>query len=139
MVLLRDRFPPVHLSFAYVAAGQLVITRQESFAGNILNDIGVLNPVFEESGDNDLVISEELLSEMDSDALFIAPLRKDDHTVINWLQQRPLWSKLKAVQNNQVHLVDFSVWRGLNILAANEVLNDLEKYLVNTLEGGSRE
>lgn len=134
---LSDRHSSLRLSFAFVASGQLVMTRQKSFAGSVLNDIGVLNPIFGESGDYDLTISEELLPEIDSDALFIAPLRKDDHTVINRLQQKPLWSKLKAVQNNQVHLVDFSVWRGLNIFAANEVLNDLEKYLINTSKGKS--
>jgi iron complex transport system substrate-binding protein len=118
------------VSFAFVAAGRLVITRQQSFAGGILNDIGILNPIFAESGDNDLPISEELLPKIDSDILFIAPLRKDDYSVIKQLQQKPLWSKLKAVQKNQVYLVDFSVWRGLNILAAQEMLNDLDKYLV---------
>jgi iron complex transport system substrate-binding protein len=120
----------IHVSFAFVAAGRLVITRQQSFAGGILNDIGILNPIFAESGDNDLPISEELLPKIDSDILFIAPLRKDDYSVIKQLQQKPLWSKLKAVQKNQVYLVDFSVWRGLNILAAQEMLNDLDKYLV---------
>ncbi|AFY44799.1 iron-siderophore ABC transporter substrate-binding protein [Nostoc sp. PCC 7107] len=121
----------IRISFAYVAGGRLVITRQQSFAGGVLNDIGILNPIFVESGDNDLPISEELLPKIDSDILFVAPLRKDDNSVIKQLQQKPLWSKLKAVQQNQVYLVDFSVWRGLNILAAQEMLNDLDKYIVN--------
>ncbi|MBD2253856.1 iron-siderophore ABC transporter substrate-binding protein [Nostoc parmelioides] len=121
----------IRTSFAYVAAGRLVITRQQSFAGGILNDIGILNPIFAESGDNDLPISEELLPKIDSDILFIALLRKDDYSVIKQLQQKPLWSKIKAVQQNQVYPVDFSVWRGLNILAAQEMLNDLDKYIVN--------
>jgi iron complex transport system substrate-binding protein len=119
----------IRISFAHIAAGKLVITRKKSFAGGILNDIGVLNPIFAESGDNDLAISEELLPKIDSDILFIAPLRKDDKSVIKQLQQKPIWSKLKAVQQNQVYLVDFSVWRGLNILAAHEILDDLEKYV----------
>ncbi|BAY91128.1 MULTISPECIES: iron-siderophore ABC transporter substrate-binding protein [unclassified Tolypothrix] len=119
------------ISFAYVAAGRLVITRQKSFAGGILHDIGVLNPIFAESGDNDLPLSEELLPKIDSDILFIAPLQKDDYSVIQQLQQKPLWFKIKAVQQNQVYLVDFSVWRGLNILAAYAMLDDLDQYIVN--------
>lgn len=116
----------------FVADGQIVITRQKSFAGGILHELGFLNPLFTDSGDNDLPISEEILPTIDSDILFVAPLKKDDRSVIEKLQQKPLWSKVKAVQNNQVYVVDFSVWRGLNIFAAHEVLNDLEKYLVNT-------
>ncbi|AUT00120.1 iron(III) dicitrate ABC transporter substrate-binding protein [Nostoc sp. CENA543] len=119
------------ISFAYVAAGQLVITRQKSFAGEILHDIGILKPIFAESGDYDLPLSEELLPKIDSDILFIAPLRKDDYSVIKKLQRKPLWSKLKAVQQNQVYIVDFSVWRGLNMLAAYAMLDDLDKYIVN--------
>lgn len=91
------------ISFAYVAAGRLVITRQKSFAGGILHDIGVLNPIFAESGDNDLPLSEELLPMIDSDILFIAPLRKDDYSVIQQLQQKPLWFKIKAVQPSNYH------------------------------------
>jgi iron complex transport system substrate-binding protein len=121
----------IHVSFAFVAAGRLVITRQQSFAGGILNDIGILNPIFAESGDHYLPLAEELLPNIDSDILFIAPLRKDDYSVIKKLQQKPLWSKLKAVQQNQVYIVDFSVWRGLNILAAYAMLDDLDKYIVN--------
>jgi iron complex transport system substrate-binding protein len=121
----------IRTSFAFVAAGRLVITREKSFAGGILHDIGILNPIFTESGDYDLPLSEELLPKIDSDILFIAPLRKDDYSVIKKLQQKPLWSKLKAVQQNQVYLVDFSVWRGLNILAAYAMLDDLDKYIAN--------
>jgi iron complex transport system substrate-binding protein len=37
------------------------------------------------------------------------------------------------------YLVDYSAWRGYNILAADAVIDDLYKYLVNTPEGGSEE
>ncbi|RUR86990.1 iron-siderophore ABC transporter substrate-binding protein [Chlorogloeopsis fritschii PCC 9212] len=130
--LMGDR-PPPKISFIFVADGRIVITRgKKSFAGGILEELGFLNPLFTESGDDELPISEEILPTIDSDILFVAPLKKDDQSVIQKLQQKPLWSKLKAVQNNQVYLVDFSVWRGLNIFAAHEILNDIEKYLINT-------
>ncbi len=126
------RHSPIRVSFAFIASGQLVITRQNSFAGGVLNDVGILNPLFQSSGSIDLPISEELLPEIDSDVLFIAALRQEDTSAIERLQKKPLWSKLKAVQNDRVYLVDFSVWRGLNVLAAHEVLNDLQQYLINT-------
>ncbi|MEA5618670.1 iron-siderophore ABC transporter substrate-binding protein, partial [Cronbergia sp. UHCC 0137] len=101
---INNNHRKIHISFAFVAAGKLVITREKSFAGGILNDIGILNPIFSEVGDNDLPLSEELLPKIDSDILFIAPLRKDDHSVIKQLEQKPLWSKIKAVQQNQVYI-----------------------------------
>ncbi|AFY49073.1 ABC-type Fe3+-hydroxamate transport system, periplasmic component [Nostoc sp. PCC 7524] len=134
---IENSYREIRISFAFVASGRLVITREKSFAGGILDDIGILNPIFAKSGDNDLPLSEELLPKIDSDILFIAPLRKDDYSVIKQLQQKPLWSQLKAVQQNQVYIVDFSVWRGLNILAAHEMLNDLDKYLINFLENNA--
>lgn len=135
--ILSSRKRLLRTSFAFVASGQLVVARQESFAGVILNDLGILNPIFQKSGDPnflaDITISEESLGEVDSDIIFISPLRKDDKLLIERLQRKPLWSKLKAVQNKQVYVVDFSVWRGNNLLAAYEVLNDIEKYLVSVL------
>ncbi|MEB3338121.1 MAG: iron-siderophore ABC transporter substrate-binding protein [Leptolyngbyaceae bacterium] len=121
----------IRTSFLYVATGQLTINRRESFAGDILADIGILNPLFEETGNGDLVISEEVLPKIDSDVIFIALLQKNDQASIDRIQQNPLWPKLKATQQNQVYFVDFSVWRGLNIFAAHAVIDDLYKYLVN--------
>ncbi len=128
--IIRNNHQEIRISFAFVASGKLVITRKKSFAGEILDDLEVLNPIFAESGEYDLPISEELLTKIDSDILFIAPLGKDDNSAIERLQQKPIWSKLKAVQQNQVYLVDFSVWRGLNILAAYEILDELYQHLL---------
>ncbi|MEB3356432.1 MAG: iron-siderophore ABC transporter substrate-binding protein, partial [Synechococcales bacterium] len=122
----------IQASFMFVAAGQLVIARENSFAGAILNDLGILNPLFEESGNFDLAFSEEILPEIDSDVIFIAPLKRGDRTVIDELRENPLWSQLKAERQNQVYLVDFSVWRGLNFFAAQKVLDDVSKHLINT-------
>lgn len=123
---------PIRASYMHVVTGRLWIARQQSFAGEILKDVGILNPLFEESGDIDFAVSEEDIPNIDSDVIFIAPLQKNDRFTIDSLLKKPLWSKLKAVQKNQVYIVDFSVWRGLNIYAAHEVIDDLYKYLVNT-------
>ncbi|MES1025705.1 iron-siderophore ABC transporter substrate-binding protein [Gloeocapsa sp. BRSZ] len=135
---LSDRQQSIRISFVYVYTEKLYLARKKSFTGGILNDVGLLNLRFEDypggmsSAQTEILISEEILPEIDSDILFIAPAQKDDNSVIKRLQQKPLWSKLKAVQNNQVYVVDLPVWRGLNILAAHEILNDLYKYLINT-------
>jgi iron complex transport system substrate-binding protein len=122
----------IKASFMYVATGQLVIARENSFASAILKELGILNPLFEESDNLDLAISEEVLPEIDSDVIFIAPLQQDDRAFINELKKKPLWSQLKAEKQDRVYLVDFSVWRGLNFFAAQKVLDDVSKYLINT-------
>lgn len=119
-------------SFLYMATGQFVISRESSFAGKILAELDILNPLFAGTGNNDFVISREVLPAVDSDVLFIAPLRKHDRSIIDQVQQNPLWSDLKAAQHNRVYWVDFSTWRGLNIFAAHGVIDDLYKYLVDT-------
>jgi len=121
----------IRASFMFVAAERLMIARENSFAGVILKDLGILNPLFEGSGNLDLAISQEVLPEIDSDVIFIAPLKRDDRIVIDKLRKDPLWSQFKATEKDQVYLVDFSVWRGLNFFAAQGVLDDVSKYLIN--------
>lgn len=119
----------IKASFIFVAARQLVIAREKSFVGEILKDLDILNPLFEGSGE--LTISEEVLPEINSDVIFIAPLQQGDRTIIDKFRKDPLWSQIKAEEKDQVYLVDFSVWRGLNFFAAHAVLDDIEKYLMN--------
>jgi iron complex transport system substrate-binding protein len=42
-----------------------------------------------------------------------------------------LWQQLNVVRNNQVYTVDSGYWIFGNILAANAILDDLSKYLIN--------
>jgi iron complex transport system substrate-binding protein len=52
--------------------------------------------------------------------------------VFESFKKRPLWKKLKAVQQGRIYLVNGYVWTGSSYLAANAVINDLYKYLINT-------
>lgn len=47
------------------------------------------------------------------------------------MKTNPLWQKLKAVQNNRVYLVP-DYWIGSGILAANAIVDDLYKYLLDS-------
>ena len=119
----------VHASFIYVSNG-LYLAHKNSFAGTILNDLGLLSERL--SNQIALPISEESLAELDSDVLFIGTYRKNDRATLEYLQRKPLWSKIEAVQHNQVYFVDFHTWYGFDFLAAHAVLDDIEKYLVKT-------
>jgi len=48
------------------------------------------------------------------------------------LKQKPLWQRLQAVQQNRVYIVSFPNWTGGSLFAANAVIDDLFKYLVNS-------
>lgn len=84
------------------------------------------NPLFDD-------LSWELLSKVDADVMFI--LRnsafKSPQTSIplQQLNQQPLWSKLKVVQQRKVNQVG-SYWIGAEPMSALRILDDLEKYFV---------
>ncbi|MDJ0596406.1 MAG: hypothetical protein QNJ72_41600 [Pleurocapsa sp. MO_226.B13] len=77
------------------------------------------------------ILSEERLSVLDTDILFLTADddEKSQKELADW-QQKPLWNQLKVVQNKQVYLVNYEIWRGGNPIAANLVIDDLYKYLV---------
>ncbi|UKO96911.1 hypothetical protein [Nostoc sp. UHCC 0870] len=59
-------------------------------------------------------------------------LTDDDQKFLEELKQKPLWKNLRAVQQNHVYSIDYLTWRAGNLLAADAVIDDLFKYLVNT-------
>jgi iron complex transport system substrate-binding protein len=125
----ENRQQPIQISYANVINGQLYYSDGKDFADRILNELRVLAPrTTTTSG----ILSEETLPEISGDILFIATYSENDRFVLEQLQQKPLWSQVNAVQQNQVYLVNINVWRGLNILAAHAVLDEIEKLLVKT-------
>ncbi|MEM8830128.1 MAG: iron-siderophore ABC transporter substrate-binding protein [Cyanobacteria bacterium P01_G01_bin.19] len=102
-------------------------------AGEILKDLGLQRPPIQRGDffylDN---ISEEKLSDIDGDVLFLTSWgREEDREIGQKLSQKPLWQKLKAVQQERVYVVGQHWHNAGSILAVNAVLDDLEKYLVN--------
>ncbi|MCC5598817.1 iron-siderophore ABC transporter substrate-binding protein [Nostoc favosum] len=100
----------------------------------VLNDIELQRPPGQ-SGDFFVSnnISQERLFDIDGDVIFISDIGGEAaKKSLEKLQQKPLWRQLKAVQKNQVYLVDSSHWYAFDILAMNAVIDDLFKYLVNT-------
>ncbi|QYO62970.1 iron-siderophore ABC transporter substrate-binding protein [Leptolyngbya sp. 7M] len=116
--------------------GSIVVDAKNSFVGSILNDIGLQRPKLQEAvglyGVAVSNLSEENLNEIDGDILFILTFTDDDRNKLQDLQRKPLWQTLRAVQQGKVYLVEGETWVGSTILAADAVINDLYKYLVNT-------
>ena len=106
-----------------------------SFSGSILSDLGLQRPQSQAvSKPNGTIeaISEERLELIDGDFLFLLTFSDRDRQMLDELLNKPLWKKLKAVQNVQVYPVDGFTWSVANPLAANAIIDDLYKYLVNT-------
>ncbi|BDA73730.1 ABC transporter, iron(III) dicitrate-binding periplasmic protein [Calothrix sp. PCC 7716] len=134
---LNNQYKDKKISVVSVVNGYGVISYvKSSFIGSILDDIGLQRPKTQDvilpRGDRIYGISEERLEEIDGDIIFILIIREHDKKNLEKLQQKPLWKTLKAVQKGQVYTVDALTWVGSNLIAADAVINDLYKYLVNT-------
>lgn len=131
---LGDRFQYKKISFVHLGSRGIESDVKNSFAGSIINDAGLQRP----NAQNVIVpygivsISEEELEKADGDILFVATWTDNDKQVLAKLQQKALWKKLLAVQQNHVYFVNFPAWTGSNLIAADVVIDDLFKYLVNT-------
>lgn len=72
-------------------------------------------------------ISIENIEAYDTDILFII---SDKRRPPSFYTQHPLFSHLKAIKNNRVYLVPPERWDTPGILGANQILDDLFKYLL---------
>lgn len=135
-VALGNRYRNCTISVASTAPGNNYTLVKNSFVGSILDEVGLQRP----TAQNVVVpsggiyhISEERLDMLDGDFLFL--LYTHDYGEMETyqrLKKKPIWKQLKAVHNNQVFLVDFWKWIWSDPSAANAVIDDLYKYLVNS-------
>lgn len=119
---------------------------QDSFCGVILQDVGLSRPPAQQLSAAEAqrkfgnpiqaAISKEQLEFVDGDVIFVwigeNTIEATQHAKaqLEKLKVDPLWQKLTAVQQNRVYHVS-SDWIGSGPIAANRVIDDLFKYLVN--------
>lgn len=131
---LGDNYQDIEVSFVHICCGSVALDVKNSFSGIILEDIGLSRPPVQDVvADSGIVsLSEELLMNIDGDIIFVAVDREDDEAekLLKQLQQKPLWNNLRVVQQGRVYPVNYPTWRGGNPLAANAIIDDLFKYLV---------
>jgi iron complex transport system substrate-binding protein len=130
--VLGDKRQVLKVSTVYALQG-INISTATSFIGSILADIGISQPTYAAVLKNgNTTISEEAIPDIDADILFIGvyDTAKSKDVLADW-EQKPLWKQLKAVREGRVYVVNGNIWEGANIIAANLVLDDLYKYLVN--------
>jgi len=101
-----------------------------TFPGTILEDAGLSRPASQQGNQPIESISKEQLQLADGDVIFVWTYGEDSETVMKKLQSDPLWSKLDAVQQGKVYQVNGSHWIGSGPIAANLIIDDLFRYLV---------
>ncbi|PSB23101.1 iron-siderophore ABC transporter substrate-binding protein [filamentous cyanobacterium CCP2] len=130
---LGERVQELEISFVHICCGTIDVDLQNSFNGSILADVGVRRPSAQAVpiAGGITSLSEERLMDIDGDILFVATDGEESTQKLESLKQNPLWKNLRAVQQNQVYPVNYPTWRGGNPLAADAVIDDLFRYLVN--------
>jgi iron complex transport system substrate-binding protein len=133
---LGDRYQDKTISVVYFYFDRIGSVLKNSAQGMVLSDAGLQRPpaqdiVLDEPWGS-IEFSEEEISKADGDVLFAITFTDDDEQFLQQLEQKPLWKTLKAVQQNQVHVVNGKHWNAYNIMAVDAVIDDLFKYLVNT-------
>lgn len=131
---LGDRYQDAEISVFRVCCNVLASDVKNSFSGIILNDVGLRRPPGQNKAEGGglVIFPEELMTEsIDGDIMFaIVDTDADSQEIFEQVQQEPLWQKLVAVKKDQVYVVETLSWRGGNLLAADVVIDDLFKYLV---------
>ncbi|MBD2360314.1 iron-siderophore ABC transporter substrate-binding protein [Anabaena minutissima FACHB-250] len=104
-----------------------------SFPGHLLAEIGLASPKIQQKlTQNDyprVGLSMERVNLLDADVLF-AVLDPGSEKHFQQYQKNPLWQQLNVVKNQRVYIVDSGYWIFGNILSANTILDDLNKYIL---------
>lgn len=140
------RQDPLVISVLRIYPDSINIYLKDSFLGTVLDDAGLDRPEQQRIAATDAsrlfdnpiqrTISLEVLSEVDGDAIFIWTGQNTEaenqvaQEQLEILQSRPLWNQLGAVQSGQVFQVP-SYWIGSGPIAAQAILDDLFKYLID--------
>ena len=129
--LLGEQLEAVEVAFIVYNGGEFYVPARSATFFEVLSDVGVrINPVFMER--NQWVpISIEVISEYDSDILFIL---NPDNKSVSFFLQNPLIAQLKSVKNNQAYVVDVINWVPYGPLGMSKLLDEFPKYLLQANE-----
>ena len=139
---MGDQLQQIEVSVVRIYPGQISLYQKGSFCGVILEDAGLSRPPSQRGEGVQQMISKESLNRADGDVIFVWTSGDDyqssrnQKTALEELKSDPLWSKLRAVQQGNVYQVP-GYWLGFGPLAANAVIDDLFRYLVEEEESSS--
>ena len=144
---MGDRSKQTEVSVVRIYPDQINLYLKDSFCGTILQDAGLQRPEAQNIAaseakkrfDNEIqvTISRELLHQADGNVMFVwtgentAEANQQSQQKLAEFKSDPLWQGLKAVQQNKVYRVP-SYWIGSGTIAANSIIDDLFKYLIES-------
>ena len=131
----KDNLKTVTISRFYAPGIAPEFRNKFSFPVSVISEVGLSipekqNQITTTSDYSYVSVSLERIDLLDADVLFAALDSKAEESFQKY-QNNPLWQKLDVVKNNRVYTVDSGYWIFGNILSANAILDDLEKYLLN--------
>lgn len=102
----------------------------DSFISDLAEEAGLQMPAaFQEITERNL--SLEALPLLTSDKLFVMVRNEQEAGMFNEMAGSALWETLPAAQNDEVYVVNWSVWvAGWNIVGTNLVIDDFYYYLL---------
>ncbi|MGW0756904.1 ABC transporter substrate-binding protein [Streptomyces sp. NPDC002814] len=114
----------------YLPDGVIRLYANASFIGTILKDLEIPRPKNQDIEDLAAEISAENIDQADADYIFTGVYGEPNATDKSTAQGNPLWKNLDAVKAGHAYDVPDETWYlGLGVMAADEVLADLEKHL----------
>lgn len=142
---MGERLEQTEVSVVRIYPDSINLYLKDSFCGTILQDAGLPRPVTQNLSaseakkrfDNEIQvsISRELLHQADGDVMFMwtgentPEANQQAQQKLAELKSDPLWQGLQVTQQNKIYQVP-SYWIGSGPIAANLVINDLFKYLI---------
>jgi len=123
----------MEVSVVRVYPDHITLYQRGSFAGTILENAGLSRPPSQQRDSVQRQISKEKLAQADGDVLFLwtyGETNQRTSQAVAQLKADPLWSQLQVVQEDKVYEVDGNHWMGAGPIAANLVIDDLFRYLV---------
>jgi iron complex transport system substrate-binding protein len=110
--------------------GKIRLYAKKSFIGTILIDAGIPQPQASQVDDLAVEVSTEQIAQADADWILIGTYGDQAKTAQAQVLGGPLWQTLTAVKSDHAKPVPDETWfLGLGVLAAEEVLTDLEQTL----------
>lgn len=135
---MGDRLGTLEVSVVRLYPDAPSLYLPDSFVGKILQEAGLSRPLSQRNSGVQQRISRELLEYADGDVLFLWTSDDDfsaaevQDTALRELKDDPLWSRLRAVENDKVYEVP-GYWLGYGPIAADAVVDDLFTYLLEEL------
>jgi iron complex transport system substrate-binding protein len=117
------------LSIVRFLPDQIRLYSDKSFAGVILDDMGLTVPKSAAGEDTYLEISPEQVTTARADYLYVSTYGPEGDTDRAEVLGGPLWQRIPAVKAGHVHELNDDLLSGIGIQAAQQILDQFEKEL----------